>query len=62
MIFVGLIGATVASCILDHTKKFKEVGVVALGLAILCLVWFMEVGVVFYFEPFHCDHIPGIYP
>ncbi|KAL5471603.1 hypothetical protein EMCRGX_G029732 [Ephydatia muelleri] len=45
MIFVGLIGATVASCILDHTKKFKEVGVVALGLAILCLVWFMEVSI-----------------
>ena len=47
MIFIGLIGGTVASCILDHTKKFKEVGVVTLGLAILCLVWFMEVGVVY---------------
>ena len=45
MIFAGLTGATIAGFILDHTKKFKDVGVVSLGLAVLCFIWLMEVGV-----------------
>ena len=43
MIFLGLIGATIASLIADYTKKFKEIAVFTLAMAILCMIWFMEV-------------------
>jgi len=43
MIFLGLVGATIAGLIIDYTKKFKEVAVISLTMAILCLIWFMEV-------------------
>ena len=43
MIFCGLVGATIAGVLIDYTKKFKEITVVTLFLAILCLIWFMEV-------------------
>ena len=43
MIFLGLVGATIAGLIIDYTKKFKEVAVITLAMAILCLIWFMEV-------------------
>ena len=43
MIFLGLVGATIAGLIIDYTKKFKEVAVISLAMAILCLIWFMEV-------------------
>ena len=42
MIFSGLVGATIAGFILDYTKKFKEVAVMSLALAILCFLWFYE--------------------
>ena len=45
MIFTGLIGATIAGLIIDYTKKYKEVAVVSVGLALLCFIWFMEVRV-----------------
>ena len=43
MIFSGLIGATCAGLIVDHFKIFKEVAVVCFSVAVLCLVWFVEV-------------------
>lgn len=43
MIFCGLIGATIAGVVIDYTKKYKEVAVVTLSLAMLCFVWFTEV-------------------
>ena len=43
MIFCGLVGATIAGLLIDHTKKFKEITVATLTMAILCLIWFMEV-------------------
>ena len=43
MIFCGLVGATIAGLLIDYTKKFKEITVVTLSLAILCLIWFTEV-------------------
>ena len=43
MIFCGLVGATIAGVIIDYTKKYKEVAVVTLSLALLCFVWFTEV-------------------
>ena len=43
MVFCGLIGATIAGLVIDFTKLFKEVAVVALGFALLCFVWFFEV-------------------
>ena len=43
MVFCGLIGATIAGLVIDHTKLFKEVAVVSLGSALLCFVWFFEV-------------------
>jgi hypothetical protein len=43
MIFCGLVGATIAGLLIDYTKKFKEITVVTLALAILCLIWFTEV-------------------
>lgn len=43
MIFCGLIGATIAGLLIDYTKRFKEITVVSLSMAILCLIWFMEV-------------------
>ena len=43
MIFCGLVGATIAGLLIDYTKKFKEITVVTLSMAILCLIWFMEV-------------------
>ena len=30
MIFLGLVGATIAGLIIDYTKKFKEVAVISL--------------------------------
>ena len=43
MIFLGLIGSTIAGLIADYTKKFKEIAVFTLAMAILCMIWFMEV-------------------
>ena len=43
MIFCGLVGATIAGLLIDYTKRFKEITVVTLSLAILCLIWFTEV-------------------
>ena len=43
MIFCGLIGATIAGLLIDYTKRFKEITIVSLSMAILCLIWFMEV-------------------
>ena len=43
MIFSGVAGAIVISFVLDYTKKYKELGVVSLGLAVLCFLWFFEV-------------------
>ena len=43
MVFCGLVGATIAGLLIDYTKKFKEIAVVTLSLAILCLIWFTEV-------------------
>ena len=40
----GLAGAVIGGLILDYTKLFKEVAVVCMGSAILCLIWFAEVG------------------
>ena len=40
----GLVGAVIGGLILDYTKLFKEVAVVCMGSAILCLIWFAEVG------------------
>ena len=45
MIFSGLVGATIAGIIIDRTKMFKEVAVVAISLATICLTWFAEVRV-----------------
>ena len=45
MIFCGLVGATIAGLLIDYTKKFKEITVITLSLAILCLIWFMEVSI-----------------
>lgn len=49
MIFCGLVGATLAGLLIDFTKKFKEVAVCSLSLALLCLIWFTEV--------YRCKHI-----
>jgi len=35
MIFLGLVGATIAGLIIDYTKLFKEVAVITLAMAIL---------------------------
>ena len=43
MIFCGLVGATIAGLLIDYTKRFKEITVITLSFAILCLIWFMEV-------------------
>eukprot|EP00731_Ephydatia_muelleri_P020326 Em0013g53a len=43
MIFSGVAGATIVSFTLDYTKKYKEVGVVCLGLSVLCFIWFSQV-------------------
>ena len=43
MIFCGMVGATIAGLIIDYTKRYKDITVVTLGVAILCMVWFMEV-------------------
>ena len=43
MIFCGLLGATCGGLIIDHFKLFKEVAVVSFSLALLCLIWFVEV-------------------
>ena len=43
MIFCGLIGATCAGFIIDYFKIFKEVAVVSFSLAILSMIWFVEV-------------------
>ncbi len=43
MIFSGMLGAVVGGLILDYTKLFKEVAVVAYFLAILAFIWFYEV-------------------
>lgn len=43
MIFCGLVGATCGGFIIDHFKLFKEVAVVSFSLALLCLIWFVEV-------------------
>ena len=43
MIFLGLIGATIAGLIADYTKKFKEIAVFTFAMAIFCMIWFMEV-------------------
>ena len=46
MIFSGVAGATIVSFILGYSKKYKEVGVVSLGLAVLCFIWFSQVSAV----------------
>ncbi len=38
-----MIGATLGGIVLDYTKRFKEVAVVAYSLATLSLIWFYEV-------------------
>ena len=43
MIFMGMVGAFVASLILDFTRRYEEVAKVTLAFAILCLIWFLEV-------------------
>ena len=43
MVFCGMVGATIAGVLIDYTKRFKEITVVTLSLAILCMIWFMEV-------------------
>ena len=43
LVFCGLVGATVAAILIDYTKLFKEIGVVAFTFAIACLIWFVEV-------------------
>lgn len=43
MIFSGMVGAVLAGLVLDYTKLFKEVAVVAYTLAILSFIWFYEV-------------------
>ena len=43
MIFCGMVGATIAGVLIDYTKRFKDITVVTLALAILCMIWFMEV-------------------
>ena len=43
MIFSGMLGAFIASLVLDYTKLFKEVAVVTYGCAIFSMVWFYEV-------------------
>ena len=48
MIFCGMVGATIAGLLIDYTKKFKEIAVVSFSVAILCLIWFMEVSIVLY--------------
>ena len=43
MIVSGLIGAGLTSIVLGLTRKYKEVGVFALGMCVLCSIWFLEV-------------------
>ena len=43
MNFCGLVGAVIGGLIMDYTKLLKEFAVVCLGIADLCLIWFMEV-------------------
>ena len=43
MNFCGLVGAVIGGLILDYTKLFKEFTVVCMGIANLCLIWFIEV-------------------
>ena len=42
-IFSGLVGATCGGLLIDFFKLFKEVAVVSLSLAMLCLIWFIQV-------------------
>ena len=44
MIFCGMAGATIAGLVIDYTKWYKDVAVVSLTMAILCFIWFYEVG------------------
>ena len=43
MIFCGLFGATVTGIVLDQTKWFKQIGVFNLTLALVSMIWFVEV-------------------
>ena len=43
MIVCGLIGAALTSVFLGWTRLYKEVGVFALGMCVLCSIWFLEV-------------------
>ena len=43
MVLSGIIGAALASLLLGQTRMYKEVGVVTLGVAALCFIWFIEV-------------------
>ena len=43
MIVCGIIGAALASVVLGLTRMYKEVGVFALGMCVLCSIWFLEV-------------------
>lgn len=43
LIALGLVGAVVAGFIMDKTKLFKEVGVVAYTMAIFSLIAFVNV-------------------
>ena len=43
MVLCGIMGAGLASLVLGLTRMYKEVGVLALGAAVLCLIWFTEV-------------------
>lgn len=47
-IFSGLVGATCGGLLIDFFKLFKEVAVVSLSLAMLCLIWFIQAS--------HCVH------
>ena len=46
MVLCGIIGAALASVVLGLTRMYKEVGVVTLGVAVLCFIWFIEVSVI----------------
>ena len=43
MIVCGLVGAFVASVIMDYTKRFDEVTKLAFACAILCNIWGLQV-------------------
>lgn len=58
MIFSGLVGATCGGLIIDYFKLFKEVAVVSFSLALLCLIWFLQVCYMQW--PLHCIKVSGV--